>query len=54
MSDKSFANTPVRKAPRPGYDCSKPGTSCFYNKQNRCVNCGNAKGWKRRANGNAK
>jgi hypothetical protein len=46
--DKAFADKEVKKEKKPGYDCSQPGVACFYNKQNRCVNCGNLKGWKRR------
>jgi hypothetical protein len=45
--DKEFRDRPVRSFPKPGYDCSKPGTSCFYNRWNTCVNCGRPKGWKR-------
>lgn len=47
MTDKAFRDEPVRPTPRTDYDCSRPGTACFYNKHERCVNCGRRKGWKR-------
>jgi hypothetical protein len=27
--------------------CDKPGTSCYYNALNLCVNCGRLKGWRK-------
>lgn len=27
--------------------CDTPGTSCWYNEKDICVNCGRKKGWRR-------
>lgn len=29
--------------------CDKPGTACWYNSKNVCVNCGRPKGWRKLA-----
>jgi hypothetical protein len=43
MSDKSVPKHPQAKGP--AY-CEKPGTSCFYDKRDICVNCLRPKGWR--------
>lgn len=45
MADKSadkFTGTPRGTA-----YCEAPGTSCWYNSDNVCVNCGRSKGWRK-------
>lgn len=44
MADKSadqFKGRPKGKA-----FCDTPGTSCWYNSSDVCVNCGRKKGWR--------
>jgi hypothetical protein len=28
--------------------CNTPGTSCYYNAKDVCVNCGRPKGWRKK------
>lgn len=45
--DKTAIGKKVRQKPKDNYKCDQPGTSCYYNEHNLCVNCGRKKGWKR-------
>jgi len=44
MTDKTALNKTVK--PKGAAYCNTPGTSCYYDAQNKCVNCGRAKGWR--------
>lgn len=43
MADKS---APKNGRPKGREYCEKPGTSCFYNDKDICVNCLRPKGWR--------
>lgn len=42
MTDKSARTS----KPKGKEYCDAPGTSCWYNKADVCVNCGRRKGWR--------
>lgn len=44
MSDKS---APMNPTPKGKAYCDVRGTSCTYNKDNVCINCGRPKGWRK-------
>jgi hypothetical protein len=46
MTDKTASQT---ISPRGAAYCDTPGTSCFYNDSDDCINCGRHKGWRRAA-----
>jgi ribosomal protein L37E len=46
----SVDKTAIGKRPAGGKGrvyCDKQGTSCYYNEEEICVNCGRPKGWRR-------
>jgi hypothetical protein len=45
MADKTGDKVKISKGAE---YCNVKGTSCFYNKQDVCVNCGRTKGWRKR------
>jgi hypothetical protein len=49
MTDKTASQT---ISPRGAAYCDTPGTSCFYNDSDDCINCGRHKGWRRAAKSN--
>lgn len=49
--DKS---APKNGTPKGAAYCEKPGTSCYYNSQDICVNCNRPKGWRLSKNNRVK